>query len=103
VEGLIRAAANYGFIAVPAEHGRALSTPASPERFKELVQGSSKKPRDQFRVAIVGDSFTFPGAVPDDGNFASRLRRRLIEPGTPQTQVIRFGAPQLNAPQKIVY
>lgn len=65
--------------------------PPGTESFKEFAY-QAKKPANTFRIAVVGDSFSFGPRMQFDDTFSKRLERILnLRKGGPKVEVINYG------------
>ena len=65
---------------------------------------SAAKPAGTFRIAVVGDSFSFAPYMQFDDTFAKRLERMLnLNKTSSKVEVINYGLPRLSTSNEVKY
>jgi len=75
-----------------------------PENSKVMTDGSypAKKGHNTFRIAVVGDSFSFAPYMQYDDTFAKRLERWLnLNQKQPKVEVINYGVPRYSTSHEV--
>ncbi|MCC6953553.1 MAG: SGNH/GDSL hydrolase family protein [Deltaproteobacteria bacterium] len=76
----------------------------APEGARDLRNGpyDTAKPASTYRIAVVGDSFSFAPYMQFDDTFAKRLERMLnLNLAAPRVEVLNYGMPRLSTNHEV--
>lgn len=68
--------------------------PERVTRYRDYPYSISIPPEDVFRIAVIGDSFTYAGKIAFTDSFPKRLEQMFsLNPKAPRTEVLKLGVP----------